>query len=147
MIRFEVDSREVTRALAREARNLAPALKDAVEVASAKGADHAAGNHVKLTYAMERHGVHIPRSKNPDGSHRFYTRTGNLELSIRPLRITERGGMIEGGWKAGAEYAAVIEFGSRDKRRRPFPYMRPAADYVADKIGGWIKNAFRGAGG
>lgn len=115
--------------------DLAEGLDLGITAMGQKIAEHAGDDHPLLSLEAQRGRAPAPpRPANPDGTRRFYTRTGNLVGSIQPIDTVRVGDLdFEGGAEAGdvegalhtAEYGTYIE--------PAYPFMGPAADAVADE--------------
>ena len=121
------------------------ALKDGIEYGSSLLAKAAAANHPRFGRQVQTSmyggrvsgskGSDEGRAKNPDGSYRYFDRTGNLTASIQPIDVKREGVGLHGGVLAGGTgvlYAEWVEFGTA--RNRAFPFMGSAVEAKGDEV-------------
>ena len=130
---------ELKRALLHELDKVLDAAAEGMEIASNEIANHMAHGH-----PHRAPGAKVDdsgRSRNADGSLRFYDRTGQTVGSIRPMDVKRSGQDIETGVQVDSDQAVELEYGT--SHARAFPYARPAIAEKRDDVGRIISNSIR----
>jgi hypothetical protein len=136
-------------------------LVDGIDAIGMMLAEHAKGRHPKFTDAQRKAHQKASRERNPDGSFRFFSRTGTAVGSIAPIEAKRSGDTVTGGMEGGsseAYYLTHLEYGTSrvtggsarsggvTMRVVPaYPSFRPAGDAIKPKAPAIMERALRKA--
>jgi len=116
-------------------RQILDGLEEGMGVIGGKLKEHAAANHVAF-------GPGAARKQNPDGSYRFFSRTGKAQGSIEEMKVERTARSVRGGIMGGstqANYLVHLEFGTR--HAPAFPCFKPAGDAIRPKMSEIMRKA------